>query len=72
MATYALKSSTILCLLLNAGQLLLDLFRQSLLIRYWHRIQRLPSSLTHATVFKELIIITMSISRIHLIILGSE
>lgn len=49
--TGVFKSSPIPSLLVDAEELPLDLYRQSLLIWYWYRIQRLPSLLTHATVF---------------------
>ena len=51
LASGAFKSSPIPSLLVEAGELPLDLCRQSLLVRYWYRIQRIPESLTCAVVF---------------------
>ena len=51
LATGAFRSSPIPSLLVDAGELPLDLHRQSLIIRYWYRVQRLPDSLT----FKEIL-----------------
>ena len=45
LASGAFKSSPIPSLLVDAGELPLDLYRQSLLVRCWYRLQRLPSSL---------------------------
>ena len=43
------KSSPIPSLLVDAGELPLDLYRQSSLVRYWYRVQRLPDSLAYKT-----------------------
>ena len=51
LATGAFKSSPITSLLVDAGELPLDLHRQSLIVRYWYRVQRLSDSLT----FKEIV-----------------
>ena len=40
-------------MLVDAGELPLDLRRQSLLVRYWYRIQRIPDSLTCKTIFND-------------------
>ena len=53
LASGAFKSSPIPSLLVDASELPLDLYRQSLLVRYWHRIQRIPKSLTCKVVFNE-------------------
>ncbi|XP_076057241.1 uncharacterized protein LOC143034778 [Oratosquilla oratoria] len=45
-ATGAFKSSPIPSLLVDAGELPLVLMRQSQMIKYWTRVQRLPNSLT--------------------------
>ena len=45
-ASGAFKSSPITSMLVDAGELPLVLVRQSLLIKYWYRVQRLPNSLT--------------------------
>ena len=44
LATGAFRSSPIPSLLVDAGVLPLDLHRQSLLLRCWYRLQRLPNS----------------------------
>ena len=49
LATGAFKSSPIPSLLVDAGELPLDLYRQSSLVRYWYRVQRLPDSLAYKT-----------------------
>ena len=49
LATGAFKSSPIPSLLVDAGELPLDLYRQSSLVRYWYRVQRLPNSLAYKT-----------------------
>ena len=49
LATGAFKSSPIPSLLVDAGELPLDLHRQTAIARYWCRLQRLPSSLAHRT-----------------------
>ena len=46
-ASGAFRSSPISSLLVDAGELPLELCRQSLLIQYWYRVQRLPNSLTN-------------------------
>ena len=45
LASGAFKSSPIPSLLVDAAEQPLEIYRQSLLVRYWHRIQRLPNSL---------------------------
>ena len=45
LATGAFKSSPIPSLLVDAGELPLDLYRQSAMTRYWYRLQRMPNSL---------------------------
>ena len=49
LATGGFKSSPIPSLLVDAGELPLDLYRQSSLLRYWYRVQRLPNSLAYKT-----------------------
>ena len=49
LATGAFKSSPVPSLLVDAGELPLDLYRQSSLVRYWYRMQRLPNSLAYKT-----------------------
>ena len=53
LATGAFRSSPIPSLLVEAGELPLDLHRQNLVCRYWYRVQRLPNSLAYETVTKE-------------------
>ena len=53
LATGAFKSSPIQSLLVDAGELSLDLYRQSSLIRFWYRLQRLPYSLACQSATKE-------------------
>ena len=53
LATGAFKTSPIPSLLVDAGELPLDLYRQSSLVRYWYRLQRLPSSLAYKAANKE-------------------
>ena len=53
LATGAFKSSPIPSLLVDAGELPLDLYRQSSMIRYWFRVQRLPGSLVFKVVNSE-------------------
>ena len=50
-ASGAFKSSPIPSLLVDAGELPLDSCRQISLVRYWHRVQRIPKSFTYKTVF---------------------
>ena len=50
LATGAFRSSPISSLLVDAGELPLDLYRQQSLVRYWYRLQRLPDSLAFRTV----------------------
>ena len=50
LATGAFKSSPILSLLVDAGEMPLESHIQSLIVRYWYRIQRLPSSLAYKTI----------------------
>ena len=45
LATGAFRSSPIPSLLVDAGVLPLDLQRQSLMLRCWYRLQRLPDSI---------------------------
>ena len=40
--------------LVDAGELPLDLYRQSLLVQYWYRLQRLPSSLACKTANRDI------------------
>ena len=49
----AFKSSPITSLLVDAREIPLELIRQSNLIKYWIRIQRLPDSLTFTVIFKK-------------------
>ena len=51
-ATGAFRSSPIPSLLVDAGELPLDLIRKTSMIKYWFRIQRLPGSLSFNSVFK--------------------
>ena len=51
-ASGAFKSSPIPSLLVDAGEMPLDSCRQVSLVRYWHRIQRIPKSPTCQAVFK--------------------
>ena len=51
LASGAFKSSPIPSLIVDASELPLELHRQSLLLRYWHRIQRIPKSLTCEVTF---------------------
>ena len=53
LSTGAFKSSPIPSLLVDAGQVPLGLLCQSLLVRYWYRIQRIPNSLTFKAVFSK-------------------
>ena len=53
LASGAFKSSPISSLLVDAGEMPLELCRQSLLIQYWYRIQRLPASLTSKEVLRK-------------------
>ena len=50
-STGAFKSSPISSLLVDASELPLELMRQSQMIRYWTRVQRLPESLTFMVIF---------------------
>lgn len=50
LATGAFRSSPIPSLLVDAGVLPLDLRRQSLLLRCWYRVQRLPESVSCVSV----------------------
>ncbi|XP_064120742.1 uncharacterized protein LOC135225338 [Macrobrachium nipponense] len=52
-ASGAFKSSPIPSLLVDSGELPLDSCRQISLVRYWHRIQRIPDSLTCKAVFND-------------------
>ena len=47
LATGAFKSSPIPSLLVDAGELPLELYRQSAMTRYWYRLQRMPDSLAY-------------------------
>ena len=51
-STGAFKSSPIQSLLVDAGELPLELMRQSQMTKYWTRVQRLPDSLTFMMIFK--------------------
>ena len=53
LATGAFKTSPIPSLLVDAGEFPLDIHRQSSILRYWFRLQRLQSSLTLKTVNNE-------------------
>lgn len=53
LATGGFRSSPIPSLLVDAGVLPLDLRRQSLLLRCWYRVHRLPDSLTSAAVSRD-------------------
>ena len=53
LASGAFKSSPIPSLLVDAGELPLDLYRQSLVVRCWYRLQRLPDSLAFTDANKE-------------------
>ncbi|XP_068223287.1 uncharacterized protein [Palaemon carinicauda] len=50
LASGAFKSSPISSLLVDACEMPLELHRQSSLVQYWFRLQKLPKSLTHETV----------------------
>ena len=53
LATGAFRTSPIPSLLVDAGELPLDMYRQSSMLRYWYRLQRLPDSLVFKTVTRE-------------------
>ena len=53
LATGAFKSSPIPSLLVDAGELPLDLYRHSAMTRYWCRLQRMPGSLACQTTVKQ-------------------
>ena len=53
LATGAFKSSPIPSLLVEAGEIPLDLYGQNMVCRYWYRVQRLPNSLAFKTAAKE-------------------
>ena len=61
LAAGAFKSSPIPSLLVDAGELPLDLRRQLLLVRYWYRVQSIPKSLTCKTIFNNNILISKTI-----------
>ena len=50
LATGAFRSSPISSLLIDAGEIPLELYRQSSIVRYWFRIQRTPNSRAYAVV----------------------
>ena len=52
-ATRAFRSSSIQSLLVDAGVFPLELIRQSHIIKYWVRAQRIPSSLSYPVIFNE-------------------
>ena len=52
-ATGAFRSSLTQSLLVDAGVLPLELIRQSHIIKYWVRSQRLPSFLSYSVIFNE-------------------
>ena len=52
-ATGAFRSSPIQSLLVDAGILPLELIRQSQIIKYWVRAQRIPGSLLYLVIFNE-------------------
>ena len=52
-ASGAFKSSPIPSLLVDAGELPLDFYRQMLLAQYWHRVQRIPSSLASQAILND-------------------
>ena len=52
-ATGAFRSSPIQSLLVDAGVLPLKLIRQSHIIKYWMKAQRLPSSFSYSVIFIE-------------------
>ena len=52
-ASGAFKSSPISSLMVDAGELPLELCRQSLLIQYYYRVQRLPTSLTNKEILSK-------------------
>ena len=52
-ATGAFKSSPIVSMLVDAGELPLELHYQTLLVRSWYRFRRLPNSLASVTVGNE-------------------
>ena len=58
LAAGAFKSSPIPSMLVDAGELPLDLRRQLLLVRYWYRVQSIPKSLTCKTIFNNNILIS--------------
>lgn len=49
LATGAFKSSPIMSLLVDSGEMSLESHRQSMIMRYWYRLQRLPASLACKT-----------------------
>ena len=51
-ATGAFKSSPIPSLMVDANELPLNLIRQSCMIKYWFRTQRLPKSMTYSVIFE--------------------
>ena len=51
-STGAFRSSPISSLLVDAGEIPLEFIRQSNMIRYWIRLQRLPDCLTFKVVFR--------------------
>ena len=51
-ATGAFRSSPIPSLLVDAGEYPLDIIRQTCMVKYWVRVQRLPESLTYEVIFK--------------------
>ena len=53
LATGAFKSSPIQSLLVEAGEMPLELHRQNLACRYWFKVQRLPNSLAFKSLVKE-------------------
>ena len=53
LATGAFRSSPIARLLVDAGELPLELHRQSSIHRYWYRLQRLPNSLAYQVTSNE-------------------
>ncbi|KAK3892701.1 hypothetical protein Pcinc_003493 [Petrolisthes cinctipes] len=54
LATEAFRSSPILILLVDADEPPLDLCRQSLMVRCWHRLHRLPDSLPYLAVSSDI------------------
>ena len=60
LATGAFRSSPITSLLVDAGELPLDLRRQSSLLRCWFRMQRLPESTPCRSILRDSILVKVT------------